>query len=448
MACAEAFSAVAGEAFFRGRPADRVLAAILRANRKCGSRDRRLIIETVFSGFRWWGAGRLLLPPALGKEFSSRFDPDAGTRFPGGWPGIREAARVLLFGAVMDNLPQAEALGQLAEIAGCGWLPPEVVRECAAAASLGARLETAARFFKVPGGRPPAPADLLPEWILPALEEGTDSERLLNWLQRRPPMWLRCQQGTVAALLDALRKEGLEPAPHGRVAAAVSVGNPRVNLYDLGSFRDGRFEVQDLASQMIGLVCAPKPGERWWDACAGAGGKSLQLACIMERKGTVVASDIRAYKLDDLRKRARRAALPNIQCRPWDGGSVDRKRATFDGVLVDAPCSCTGTWRRNPAARWQTEASQVAKMADMQAEIVGNACSGLKPGGVLVYATCSICPQENGRNVQKILAGLPLRLEAFANPLTGTPTDGTLQIWPWDGDCDAMFAARFRKMRG
>jgi 16S rRNA (cytosine967-C5)-methyltransferase len=192
------------------------------------------------------------------------------------------------------------------------------------------------------------------------------------------------------------------------------------------------------------MGCNPGPGERWWHACAGEGGKSLQLASLMAGKGTVVASDIRAYKLGDLRKRARRAGLPNIECRAWDGRRIPAKPGTFAGVLVDAPCTCSGTWRRNPAARWQVAEEEIGEMAERQFEIVRRTLAALRPGGILVYATCSLFAEENEANVQRIVDGTGLALEPFADPLSGRETDGTLRIVPWDGDCDGMFVARFR----
>ena len=124
---------------------------------------------------------------------------------------------------------------------------------------------------------------------------------------------------------------------------AIKLYNPRVNLYELKSFRAGNFEVQDLASQSLGFACQAKPGERWWDVCAGAGGKTMLLADHMQSKGLVVATDIREWKLQDLKKRAKRARFSNVTTKALKKGRASSKNHTFDGVLVDAPCSCTGT---------------------------------------------------------------------------------------------------------
>jgi 16S rRNA (cytosine967-C5)-methyltransferase len=116
---------------------------------------------------------------------------------------------------------------------------------------------------------------------------------------------------------------------------------------------------------------------------------------------------------------------------------------------VDSPCTCSGTWRRNPDARWSCQAEDVQSAAELQFQVLGNAAPGVGPGGVLVYATCSMFEQENNAVVQRFLEqNHEFVLEEFTNPLTGTPCPGMLQVWPWDGNCDAMFVARFRRRKG
>ena len=190
----------------------------------------------------------------------------------------------------------------------------------------------------------------------------------------------------------------------------------------------------------------PSPGQRWWDACAGAGGKTLQLASLMKNKGCIVASDIREYKLLDLKKRARRAGFSNISTKPWPTRKLPVKATSFDGVLVDAPCSCTGTWRRNPDARWTSTAEEYDDIPGIQLDILNRASKAVKSGGVLVYATCSMCTEENGDVVNSFLADNPdFELDNKSrNPITGEKA-GCFQVWPWEGDCDAMFVARFVK---
>ncbi|MFO7610035.1 MAG: RsmB/NOP family class I SAM-dependent RNA methyltransferase, partial [Candidatus Krumholzibacteriia bacterium] len=177
--------------------------------------------------------------------------------------------------------------------------------------------------------------------------------------------------------------------------------------------RDGRVDVQDLASQRIGQAVDAQPGQVVWDCCAGAGGKSLQLAALLEGKGAVHATDLYENKLKDLRKRARRAGWANLRAGLWDGDrlpdfgpEVDR-RGGFDRVLVDAPCSGSGTWRRHPDGRLRFAADQLPDLAAVQASLLETAAGAVRPGGLLVYATCSWFTAENEDVVAGFLAARP-----------------------------------------
>ncbi len=458
-ACAQMTEAVLWDTFVGSFPADRNLSNRLRRNRQYGSRDRRLISTSVFAAFRWWGWLRAVAPP----EFMARVKaaregarpPGDGGDGGGGQDAPREDPRppplprsywspLLLAAAVLDQdeLPEA---GQV--WAGEARVSVDAARRLQRLADPSARLHGLAELLQA---RPMAglrTEDLVPAWVPGEFEGERVPKRLAEWLQSRPPVWLRAQMCAPKELAAALRKDGLEGEQHARAACAFNVGQPRVNLRTLQSYRRGMFEIQDLASQSIGVVCAAKPGQRWWDACAGAGGKALLLASQMQGKGTVVATDKREYKLGDLRRRARRARFPNIRCKPWTGKPLPKKsRATFDGVLVDAPCSCSGTWRRNPDGRWTLSESELPELAALQSRLLHGAASGVRPGGVLVYATCSMFRCENQGVVEAFLAEhADFRLEPFPHPLQDGDCPGMLQMWPWDGDCDAMFVARFRR---
>lgn len=429
-ACACAVAHLLWQALVAKRPADRSLAAYLRAHRECGSRDRRLVSETFFAVLRWWGWLRLFAPPFPPNE------PDpARVR-------AEDYARLLLGAWLLEEEPLPEVAEIWRRQAGLG-------REALSArngktSALAQRWRCLLPLGSTPGQRFET-AHLLPDWCAAETTNPRSQEELVEWLQRRPPVWLRAQVEPVQALRE-LTQAGLAPQPHPRRPDAIAIAPPRLNLRELPAFRDGHLEIQDLASQTIAAVCAPLPGERWWDACAGAGGKTLHLATLMHSKGSIVASDIRTYKLEDLRKRARRAGFSNIRCREWKGKDLPAKKGGFDGVLVDAPCSCSGTWRRNPDARWTLEREEIAEFADKQLALLRNAAGAVRRGGVLVYATCSLFDAENEGVVQAFLAAQPdFALEPFAHPLAEGQCAGQLRLWPWDGDCDAMFVARFRR---
>lgn len=166
-------------------------------------------------------------------------------------------------------------------------------------------------------------------------------------------------------------------------------------------YRDGQIEVQDVAAQLASLLVGARPGEQVVDFCAGAGGKSLLMAATMENHGQIHAFDISAKRLDALKERAKRAGAHNIQVKrlPFDEGersSMQRPLlGRMDRVVVDAPCSGSGTWRRNPDQRWRLDDAALAEQAALQRAILKEASALVKPGGLLVYMTCSLLPAEN-----------------------------------------------------
>lgn len=193
-------------------------------------------------------------------------------------------------------------------------------------------------------------------------------------------------------------------APHGLRLAG------RPNLNNHSAFKDGLVEVQDEGSQLIALVTDAQPGMRVLDFCAGAGGKTLALAANMNNKGKIVATDTGASRLAKAKLRFRRAGVQNIEVTsiasendPW----FKRHKGEFDRVLVDAPCSGTGTWRRNPEMRWKQQSLGLDELVPLQQSILASAARLVKPGGQLVYATCSLLPDENEAQVTAFLAAHP-----------------------------------------
>ncbi|MFW6367163.1 MAG: RsmB/NOP family class I SAM-dependent RNA methyltransferase [bacterium] len=417
-----------------GRPADRILSSHFRQHREYGGRDRRFISETVFATLRWWGWLRHL--ECCPETRLIEDDSDVPRQ---------DLARLALAAVLLDNQSLRPELWE----AFCTLTaaPPARVESIRMKATASERLKSLWTLFATPVKHPPSWRDLMPAWVLPEVTITSQHDRLIDYLQRRPPLWLRCRPNAVRPVIAELtEKTGIAPRPHHTIPCALQIRQSRVSLYETDGYRRGQYEVQDLASQAAGMVCAPRPGERWWDACAGGGGKTLLLAEMMERKGTMVASDIREYKLKDLRRRARRAELPNVETKPWDGKSVRSRKATFDGVLVDAPCTCSGTWRRNPDGRWTTRPEEPAEMAALQLEILQAAATAVKPGGTLVYITCSMFGVENEGVVNAFTQkNDQFELQSFAHPLTGDRCQGMLAIRPWEGDCDILFAARWQK---
>jgi len=178
----------------------------------------------------------------------------------------------------------------------------------------------------------------------------------------------------------------------------------RKNVFLTQAFKGGLFEVQDASSQLVAPFLDVKPGQKVVDTCAGAGGKTLHLASLMENKGQIIAMDIYAHKLAELKKRAKRDGAHNIESRVIDGSKAIKKlKGKADRVLIDAPCSGIGVLKRNPDSKWKLNAEFLDRIRKTQAEILDNYASMVKAGGKMVYATCSILPSENEKQVEAFL---------------------------------------------
>jgi 16S rRNA (cytosine967-C5)-methyltransferase len=245
----------------------------------------------------------------------------------------------------------------------------------------------------------------------------------LAWLARqdtRPPLWIRLRD---PAAVDALRARGFTVDGEGPARRVSGPGDPRVVM------RDGGFEIQDLGSQQVAALAALRPGGRAWDVCAGRGGKTMALADALAGRGAVVATDVDEKKLAELKVRARRAGVADVvRVRAWDGERTPdfgpEARKGFDVVFVDAPCSASGTWRRNPDARLRTDPAEVPGFADLQRRLLELAATRVAPGGRLVYATCSVFVEEDealspGARFVPAGAGLYGAPEADADTLFG-----------------------------
>ena len=249
------------------------------------------------------------------------------------------------------------------------------------------------------------------------------------------------------AMLRALQDFGL-PAEACRIAPHGIRVTERPSLADLPMLKSGEVEIQDEGSQLVALLVEARPGERVVDFCAGAGGKTLAIGTQMANRGHVVACDVSAGRLKRAAERFRHAGLHNIETRLLTGETdrwVKRHKGGFDRVLVDAPCSGTGTWRRNPDARWRAEGSGLDTLLPLQARILASAARLVKPGGRLVYATCSLLPEENEAQVEDFLAAqgafrlVPLG-EAVPQ-LAGLARSAYLSLTPARHGTDGFFAA-------
>ncbi len=364
------------------RPADAVANDFFRARRYIGSGDRRAVSERAWAVLRarrrlgWWLEWAQL--------------PQT--------PRLLVAASLLIEGATLPQLVQAFSGGQYA--------PSALARADAdmLQALVGRTLDYKAQ---------PLPVCLeVPDWIVPRLAArfGGALDPEMRAALGPAPLDLRANllKATRDEARAALAAEGIEaePTPYSpwglRVAGrrAVTTG---------AAFRDGLVEIQDEGSQLIALLVGAEPGMRVADWCAGAGGKTLALAMTMENHGQILACDVSAPRLDGAVRRLRRAGVHNAERHLVQPGDkwAKRRAGSFDRVLVDAPCTGTGTWRRNPDARLRLVEQDLRELLRKQAAILDEAARLVKPGGRMIYATCSVLTEEDEDQVDAFLARQP-----------------------------------------
>ena len=350
--------------------ADAVLSRHLRARPQLGQRDRQILADTAYQVLRHLRLLRTLAESddAIGGAVELRLAVL-------GWQGDARSLREALTPAQFDwrkSLLEQDALGL-----------PEAVRWS------------------------------LPDWLDDALrrEYGEEFPALAQALLRPAPLDLRVNvlKARREAVLDAFGRLDIPAQPTRYSPWGVRLeGKPA--LQNLTLFRDGWVEVQDEGSQLLALLLAPRRGEMVVDFCAGAGGKTLALGAMMRSTGRLYAFDVADYRLAKLKPRLLRSGLSNVHPVVIAHERDDRVRrlaGKVDRVLVDAPCSGLGTLRRNPDLKWRQTPGDVAEMAVKQASILQSASTLLKPGGRLVYATCSLLSAENAEIVDSFLAGKP-----------------------------------------
>jgi 16S rRNA (cytosine967-C5)-methyltransferase len=212
---------------------------------------------------------------------------------------------------------------------------------------------------------------------------------------------------TIRTTKEALKQELLQLDIHTKILPDYPEAlelEERANVFMTDIFKNGLFEVQDASSQMVAHMLDIQPGMRVVDTCAGAGGKTLHMACLMQNKGQIIAMDLYESKLKQLKIRAKRNGIHNIEYRVIDTTKVIKKlHGQADRVLIDAPCSGLGVLKRNPDAKWKLKPEFIDNIRKVQAEVLENYAPIVKPGGKLVYATCSILPSENQEQVKKFL---------------------------------------------
>jgi 16S rRNA (cytosine967-C5)-methyltransferase len=354
--------------FFEKKYADKVIERMLKSNSQWGARDRAFIAEYTYDMVRWW---RLL------QYMSGIKENETGVKMP------------LMFAALWvwngHDLPEWEEFR--------GFDKAKMFRLFDDAQSQRKIRESIPDWLDALGER-----ELGPKWDaeIKALNNQADLVVRANTLKI-----------TRAGLLRKLEDEHIEASPIDDLPDAI-VLHKRINLFATRFIKDGLLEVQDAASQLVADFLEVEPGMRVIDACAGAGGKSLHIAALMQNKGRLISMDIEEFKLEELKKRARRAGVGNIETRVIESSkTIKRLQETADRLLLDVPCSGLGVLRRNPDAKWKMGLDFIINIRKKQLEILQNYSIMLKPGGKMVYATCSILPSEDEEQVQTFLAANP-----------------------------------------
>jgi 16S rRNA (cytosine967-C5)-methyltransferase len=248
---------------------------------------------------------------------------------------------------------------------------------------------------------------------------GKKLDPLLDALNQRAPLTIRVNTLKTSAnqLLHKLKDEdkiGVRKCTMSPIGIQL-ISAAHINLFGLKDFQKGSFEVQDEASQLTAIHTKAQPGSQVLDYCAGAGGKSLAIACLMENKGQLYLHDIRPAILNIAKRRLKRAGVENAQIGP----ELNRLKGKMDTVLVDAPCTGTGTIRRNPDIKWKFSLQSLQEMRAKQISILSEAVRYLKPNGQLVYSTCSLLPQENYEVVGEVCS--KFNLVEDSEPLQTSP---------------------------
>ncbi|MBX3456329.1 RsmB/NOP family class I SAM-dependent RNA methyltransferase [Ferrovibrio sp.] len=412
---------ILGAVLGSNRAADRLLASWQRNNRYAGAKDRRAVSEMVYAGLRQQGVRRWRLE-AAGLELTPRHfmlaDPDL----------TPEQAAALCDGSNHAPPPLDEA-----ERAALAAMPPA---------------DQAPLWAKV--NLPPELCDLAAEQF------GDSLEAELAALNGRAPLDLRVNslKAKRADILEQLAAEGIAavPTPYSPLGIRLE---KQVRLESHPLYTDGLIEPQDEAAQLAGLLLGARPGETVIDLCAGAGGKTLLLGAQMRNKGRLIAADRDGRRLDRLKPRLGRAGLNGAGLDIVETCGPDKLPALLeamegqaDRVLLDVPCSGSGTWRRNPESRWRFGPEALDDLRAAQADLLRQGARLLRPGGILLYATCSIFGFENDQPVDAFLADhpdvrpVPLAQAWGAALSTDCPfSDDRLRLSPLRHGTDGFFAA-------
>ncbi|MCX6134155.1 MAG: 16S rRNA (cytosine(967)-C(5))-methyltransferase RsmB [Ignavibacteriales bacterium] len=420
-----------------GRPADNLIDTFFRTHKYLGSHDRRFIAETAYGTLRHLRRCEKILVQVLGARADGMLPEDAFLLL-----------AVTYLAAIDRRTPLNVA--DVTEAVKSGRLRPHLH----------------AILQEIPQANLPEPVDPMerigqqysfPDWIVRRLLDQygePETEQICKSLNGQAPLTLRVNtlKTTVEECQRSLAEEDIQTQPTRLSPFGLTVSK-RMNVFQFQAFRDGFFEVQDEGSQLLPFLIDPKPTAKVLDACAGAGGKTLELAALMKNRGEIVASDVHSTRLEELQRRLRRAGASNVRVRRVDdiADLTDRYSDYFDVVLLDAPCSGIGTLRRNPGMKWVVTEETVHEVAEKQMHILESSVQLVKPKGMIAYATCTLFREENEDIVERFLSAHPdFALER--PPLSESRFDLTpfasgkyTKLYPHRDGTDGFFIAVMRR---
>lgn len=408
-------------------PADRIITGYFRERRYIGSRDRGVVAELVYDILRRKAWYEWLIVQG----------------------DLPVSPRLLVLAAVAES--ENDDLAAIRDLFG---------KDRYAATGLSdAEARWVSRLKELRARNAPETVTLnVPEWLLPKLKTalGEDIPGELAAIEKPAPVDLRVNtlKTTREDALRLLRDAGFDSAPTPYSPVGIRLAR-RAPIFASDAYQQGLVEVQDEGSQLAALVADPQPGERVLDFCAGAGGKTLALAARMKNQGRILALDVSEPRLEELRKRLKRAGVDNTAVKrieSEDDPFLKRHAGSAHRVIVDAPCSGSGTWRRNPDGKWNLSPHRLDDYRQMQQHILQSAAKLVRPGGELLYITCSLLPEENQEQAERFqsahpaftplsvlerLAGLEISLPSASAPY--------LAMTPARHGTDGFFMALFRK---
>ncbi len=384
--------------FGEHKHADKVIEKALKSHPKWGGRDRKFFAESVYEIVRHWRYLWFLLNKDVQLTRENLFE------IFGVWWFVQN--RDILTFPELSQLKSAKLLE---------------------------RIERAKKI--------PAIEQSFQDWTYERLrsELGDDAPEIMKALNKKAEVVLRANllKTTVEELQQNLSSEGIETETLGDDYPDALVLTERKNVFITKAFKDGLFEMQDGSSQKVARFMKVEPGMRIVDACAGAGGKTLHMASLMKNKGKIIAMDVEEFKLQEMKKRLRRAGVDIVETKVIDSTKIiKRMELSADRVLLDVPCSGLGVLRRNPDTKWKITEERLEELRKIQKEILADYSKMVKKGGYLIYATCSLLPSENREQV-----------DWFLGQNSGSwELEEDLKLFPHQDRFDGFYVARLKRL--